>query len=172
MPSKDNSTKRMEFAFGGTDDNKLNSVIHGKGFLFTLLYFLMMLMFIIMFFFLVPFTMELKHSLVRLCIVLVCFGLSFIFARSLTQIVIEHDNIQFATFKRPQTFFLDTIRAIRIYYFSLFGLGAIKLTTDRNSRLFVVMAPSFQRERYELFFDFLFLLQSDGRIASKVTFKS
>ena len=166
------STKKIEFNFGKIGKPGLKGILYGKGLLFSLTYFGMMSLFIIMLFFLLPLKIELDFLFFRIGIILACFGLSYMFIKSLTEIVLGEDNIQFVIFRKYRIYLIETIRKIRVYYFTLWGLGAIYLKTENGSDVFFILAPNFQRERYNLFFKFVECLQENPNIGRRVKFKS
>ena len=167
-----NGTGRIEVNFKEKELAGLKAILSGKGCSFSFAYFFMMCMLMIIFFVLVPLTMDLEYLFFRIGIVLFCLGLSLIFIKSIIEIVVEEDNIQFVIFKKPKKYILETIREIRVYYFTLLGLGAIHVKAEDKSSLFFVLAPNFQRERYKLFLKLIEILQGNQRLRGRVKYKS
>ena len=167
-----NETGRIEVNFKEKELAGLKAILSGKGFSFSFIYLFMMCMFIIIFFLLVPLAMDLEYLFFRIGIVLVSLGLSVVFVKSIIEIVVEEDNIQFVIFKKPKKYILEKIREIRLYYFTMLGLGAIHLKAEGESGLFFVLAPNFERERYQLFLKLVEILQGNQRLRGRVKYKS
>ena len=146
----------------------VQNLLHGKGFLFSCTFCLMSVLLILMFAFVVPPEVNLNSSLMRFVIIVVFIGITFLFARSVIDIVGEEDSIKFRIFRKFHIFGADKISFISIFNFSTWGIISIYIKADNSSRVYFLWAPSFERNRYKSFLDFLEYLKDNPKLAQKL----
>jgi len=159
--------KRVSLNFG-EGKTGIQNLLQGKGFLFSCTFCLMNLLLILMFAFLVPLDGELNYLLMRFGIIVVFAAITFLFARSIIEIIAEEDNVQFRIFRKFNLFFVDKISFISILNFSTWGIISIYIKADNTSRLYFLWAPSFERERHKSFFDLLEYLKANTKLTGKL----
>jgi hypothetical protein len=152
----------------GEGRSGINNLLHGKGFLFSCTFSLMALLLILMFTFVVPLGTELNYLAMRFIIIVIFIAITFLYARSVVEIVAEEDNVQFRIFRKFHLFLVDKISSISICNFSTWGIISIYIKADYSSRLYFLWAPSFERERYNSFLAFLEYLRNSPKLIRKI----
>lgn len=167
---KEQSTypKRTVLNFGEGRKQGIQDVLQGKGLFFSCTYFFMTFLFISMFVFLFPFNVEIDFILMRLFLLIAFSAISFLFFKTVIEIVAEEDNLQFRTFRKFHKFLVDKISSISIYNFSSWGIISIYIKADYDSSLYIVWAPNFERERHKGLLDFVDYLKEKPKLTGKI----
>lgn len=155
----------LNFGKGGTG---IKNLLHSKGILFSCTFCLMSFLLILMFAFLVPLDIGPKYLLMRFMIIVVFLAITFLFCRSVIEIVAEEEKVQFRVFRKCHLFRVDTIRVVSILNFPTWGIVSILIKTDCRSRIYFLWAPSFERERHKSLLDFLGYLKSNAKLTGKL----
>jgi len=155
----------LNFGKGGTG---IQNLLHGKGLLFSWTFCLMSFLLILMFAFLVPLDVGFKYLLMRFMIIVVFIAITFLYCRSVIEIVAEEDKVQFRVFRKFHLFRVDIIRFVSILNFPTWGIVSIYIKTDHRSRIYFLWAPSFERERHKSLFDLLRYLKSNAKLTGKL----
>ena len=154
--------------FGGNKKQGMRYVLRGKGFLFSYTYLFLASLLISMFIFLFPFNLKTDYILMRLFILMAFLAISFLFFKTVIEIVAEEDKLQFKTFRKFHKFSYDSISSVSIYDFSSWGLILITIKADSDRNVYIVWAPNFERERRKALTDFIEYLKQDRNLMGKI----
>ena len=144
-------SKRIILKFNLKNERGLKDFLYGKGTMFSFLSIFAFLTFFVIFLFVEPFKMDLDTVLVKLFLLSLLSYISYLFLKTVVEIVIETDNIQFRTFKKYRKFLFEGIRLIKIYYFTTWGTSTIIIKAKGKSSRYYLWVPRHERERHELF---------------------
>lgn len=159
----------MLFNFNLKGEKGLKEILHGKGAMLSYLLIFAFSIYFVIFFFVEPFNIELDSLLIRLFLLSLLLYLSYSFIKTAIEIVVEEDNVQFRTFKKYRKFPFERIRLIKVYYFTTWGTSTISIKGKGKSTRYYLWVPRHERERHELFLQFVEALKekSEGRFKVK-----
>jgi hypothetical protein len=139
----------VDFDFTLKENKGLRNIIHGKGWplvqgviFFT---FLIAVIFAAM-----PRIMELELILFRFFLLLLTTVNVLIFFRALIKVSIDETNLYVRTWKSEKSYTMKDINQIKITYLSI-GLITFTIKSKIKNHYYILYAPSFERERFDLF---------------------
>jgi len=158
-------SKKIEFNFNTKGEKGLKAIIYAKGIMLSSMCFFLILLFLPFILFLLPFKKEVGIYIFRIIIILGCSFILYLFSKSLIEIHIEDNCIQFRTFKKYRKLTFERIRLIKIYYFTTWGTSTIIVKAAGESFRYYLWVPRHERERHELFLQFVETLKekAEGR---------
>ena len=148
-------SKKNEFNFNIKGEKGLKAIIYGKGIMFSFMCLFLILLFLSFILFLLPFKMEVGIHIFRFFIIIGCLFILYLFSKSLIEIHIEESNIQIRAFKKYRILPFESIRLIKIYYFTTWGISTIIIRTVGESIRYYLWVPHYERERHKLFLQFV-----------------
>lgn len=168
IKEQNTSLERTVLKFSEGEKKGIQEVFEGKGCFSSFSSISMIFLFILIFVFVLPFDIAMDIILMRLFILIGILYISFIFFKEVIEVVAEEDNLQFRTFRKFHKFSVDKISSISIYNFPSSGAISIYIKTDYHSSLYIVWAPSFERERYKALLDFIDYLKERPDLKGKI----
>lgn len=142
--------RRFDFNFTGLTG--LSGIIVAKG-LFPFVMVLFLTLIFVIAFTTIPWVNAPQIGLVRGLILLFLLLIIIGYCKFVTGISFENDHMVITTWKKGVAFPLADINFIRVTYYSSWGIARFRVKQKDYNTTYFLWAPSFDRERYDLYMD-------------------
>jgi len=140
------------FDYGSHSRDGIAAILYGKGVLVTSTVVWLMMIFVTGFFAL-PWITDPRIVIARGLLVLSVAGVIRGYSRLIISVSCGEENLYVRTCKKEIVYSLTDLNIIKFAYYRSWGIASVKVKGKGTGKTFYLWAPSFERERYNLYLE-------------------
>ena len=168
---KNNEPYKQTFNFNNKNFKGIESIIHGKGSIWSYTYFFGITIMILGLFYLLPISYDFDLVILRVILLIILIYLSFIYIKTIVEIVVDGVSIRLRIFKKYKKFDLNNIYNIRIKTQPWWGTGKLYIKTNKGNYYYTLWVPTHESDRYKNLLKFIDCLNNIQLLKDKLDIK-
>ncbi len=140
----------MIFNFNQQNRKDFAEIFFGKGLFFSITSTFLMIIFIIGFL-VMPWKMNLQELTFRTFVLLFISLIIFQYYRAIIKMSFDENNLYVKIWKKEMVYAINDINQIKTTYFAAWGIVLISIKGKHKNKFYILWAPSFDKDRYNLF---------------------